>query len=711
VKLLIAEKSSVCKRIADVVGATWNPAGYYESPDLLLVAAQGHLVGTCWPDEYDPATYKAWALETLPILPEDIPLKILAATKSIFLTIYALAHRGDITGIISATDVDREGELIFDLIYRALDIDMPVSRFWTSSLEPGAIRNGLDNLLPIERFSALLAAARARQCADWYIGMNLTRLYSVLYGRTLHVGRVQSWIVAQVARRCANNESFTAALSYKLDAAFSGFTTTMDADNRDSAGALAIELADQAASVTSVDKVAKSTAPPHLYNLTDLSIDAATQFGFEPELTQSLAEDLYMQGLITYPGTSARYISHDMIDSTRELITDITSEYEGLAGVYTLDPTRLNLIVDDKAVDKASHPALLPTPTLSPGVFRKLKVNQRRIAGLIITRLLQATSAAAEYDAYTAKIAIGEHLFTSQASIVRSAGFRAIVSPNKAFEKHCDTTDTSKTANEAISSLQIGQKLSAPVLSVSERKTTPPKLFTAATLLKFMQNPSDIDDPEYKADLKRAEGIGTERTRSTIITSTIENGYLEQVRKSYRITPLGHMLATVLDPALTDTHLTAALEHDLNAIANSKDYYRGAQAFLDRIKNQIRALVASAPVDVMPEYVLNRAGVKVGRCPVCGSWVYEKAQVLKCEKHIWDPQTRTASGCPFQVFAALAGRRLSTLDAVELFARGCTRRLDGFKKKDGSEFSARVTLDLEKLCLTFAKRGEMTPAR
>lgn len=424
-RLVIAEKPSVAQALSKVLGANRHCDGYLEGNGYIVSWCVDHLVELAEPDAYDPH-YKKWAKEDLPIVPVEWKYNVSPSTKKQFDILKRLMHRDDVTSLVCATDAGREGELIFRLVYHQCECTKPFERLWISSMEDSAIREGFENLRPGTEYDALYEAALCRERADWIVGMNATRLFSVLYGRTLHVGRVVSPTLAMAVLREAEISAFQPETFYTVNLALpDGKAASGRMKEKDDANALAQSCANGTAVVTKCERREKSEKAPALYDLTALQRDANRLLGFTAQQTLDYLQSLYEKKLTTYPRTDSRFLTDDMAEKVPALVA-VAANLTGKAAPSEL---LVKPIINGKKV--SDHHAIIPTLELQNYNFGELPKGEYAILQLIATRLLAAVAPLYRYAETVAEFQCGEETFTAKRKTVLDAGWKPLRSPER----------------------------------------------------------------------------------------------------------------------------------------------------------------------------------------------------------------------------------------------------------------------------------------
>ena len=606
-RLVIAEKPSVGMSIAAVLGVKDRKDGYMEGRDYIVSWGFGHLAELANADTYDEK-YAKWRYDDLPIVPANWKYKIPRDKYQQFDVLKKLMNRADVSDVINACDAGREGELIFRNIYKMTGCQKPIFRLWISSMEDEAIAQGFRELKGGAKYDNLFAAARCREWADWLVGINATRLFSVLYHRTLNVGRVVSPTLAILVQREAEIGAFkpepfyTAELNFgDFDAASEKFKNKADAD----AALLAVN---GDAVVKAVTNKEKSEKAPALYDLTTLQRDANRILGYTAQQTLDYVQSLYEKKLCTYPRTDSRYLTDDMENGLKEVVFCAAGICKAEApGVAMLDQ-----VCDSKKV--TDHHAIIPTMVAAKTDLSNLPAGEREIMLLIALQVLRAVCEPYRFCETTVVISCGGYDFTVKGKTIRKAGWKAY--------------NDKEQKDKALPALAEGDKLSVVSTEVKEGKTKPPAHFTEDSLLSAMEVAGAKDMPE---DAER-KGLGTPATRAGIIEKLIATGFVERkkAKKSVNLVPAhtGISLITVLPEQLQSPLLTAEWEHKLKLVEHGE---LDADAFMAEISLMINDLVKTYSVIKGAEVLFPSGRDVIGKCPRCGGDVTESKKGFFCE--------------------------------------------------------------------------------
>ena len=562
-QLVVSEKPSVGSSIAKVLGAHTRKDGYIEGSGYIISWCIGHLVAPAPPEEYDDR-YRRWDILDLPIVPDVWKYQVLKGTAKQFNLLKRLMNRRDVTEIICATDAGREGEHIFRLVYNEAGCKKPFKRLWISSLEEQSIRDGFNNLHNGHEFDNLYYAALARSKADWLIGINATRLYSLKNDQTLNIGRVQTPVLNMLVRREQDIREFVPKLYYTVELDLGDFTATTDKIvEKINAESIMLSCNNRTAVVTDIVTETKSTAPPKLYDLTTLQREANKSYGYTAQFTLDTAQKLYEKKLITYPRTDSRYITSDIRDTIPKLLNIISNKLS-LPIDFIPDTER---ITDNSKV--SDHHALLPTKALESTDLSKITANERDVLFLISRQLLCATAEPYKYDTVRITFECDGIAFHASDKTVSNMGWRKYLSDK------ADDTDS------LLPTLHIGDTFDNLKSQLKEYETSPPKHYTEDTLLSAMEN-------AVKTDNSERQGLGTPATRAGIIENLVIRGFVERKGKSLIPSDKGNKLISLVPDTLKSADMTAQWEAELSDIANGRKQER---EFVQEIQEYINDLV------------------------------------------------------------------------------------------------------------------------
>lgn len=621
-KLVIAEKPSVAQSLAAVIGATARKNGYLEGNGWRVSWCVGHLAGLADADSYDPK-YAKWRYDDLPILPEHWQMVVGKDKKKQFDILKKLMNAPDVTEVVNACDAGREGELIFRSVYELAGCQKPMKRLWISSMEDSAIREGFANLRPGADYDELRDAALCRAKADWLVGINATRLFSVLYHRTLNIGRVMSPTLALIVQREAEIDTFKPVPFYTVALELPGLTVSGER-MADKAAAEQLKEACQGANVTikKMERKEKSEKPPALYDLTALQRDANRLLGFTAQQTLDYLQNLYEKKLCTYPRTDSRYLTGDMADSLPVLVNLVANAMPFRKGIaITCDS---HAVINDKKV--TDHHAVIPTRNLKDADLSALPAGEKAVLELVALRLLCAVAQPHIYSETVVIAACAGGEFTAKGKTVKHPGWKALEDAYRAKTK--DAEPKKEGAEKALPELTEGQTLSVAAAIIKEGKSSPPQRFTEDTLLSAMETAGKEDMPE---DAER-KGLGTPATRAGILEKLVSAGFLERKknRKTVQLLPSHDAvsLITVLPEQLQSPLLTAEWEYRLGEIERGQ---LAPEEFLDGISTMLKDLVGTYQVIKGTEYLFTPPREVVGKCPRCGGEVAELQKGFFCQ--------------------------------------------------------------------------------
>ncbi|MBQ2071247.1 MAG: DNA topoisomerase 3 [Oscillospiraceae bacterium] len=664
-KLIIAEKPSVAKTYAAALGIRERKDGYYEGDRYLISWCIGHLAGLADAALYDPR-FAEWKSEDLPILPKSWRFVLHSDKKKQFDTLCALMAREDVTEVVNACDAGREGELIFRIVYLLSGCKKPMKRLWLSSMEDEAIRQGVRLLKDGADYDGLYQSALCRMKADWLVGINATRFFTMLYHRKLKVGRVMSPTLAMIVQREAEIRAFVPEPFFTVQLDLGELTVTGEKlKSKKEAAALAGQCKGKSVTIQSITQKEKSEAAPRLYDLTSLQREANTALGYTAQQTLDYAQGLYEKKLCTYPRTDSRFLTDDMESRVPEIV--------GLAAKICEIPTPTAVnsrqVCDSRKV--SDHFAIIPTLSCLNADLSLLPAGERAVLKLIARSVLRAVSGPFLYTETELSASCEGSTFTVKGKTVTDPGWRQF------FEK--------ETEDKPLPLIVEGQVLDVSSASVKEGKTAAPKRFTEASLLAAMESAGDKELPE---DAEH-RGLGTPATRASIIEKLVSDRYLERkkAKKSVQLipTPLGISLITVLPEQLQSPQLTAEWEQRLKQIERGE---LSPESFDADIAEMVRDLIGTySPVDGC-EVLFRDSRAVVGKCPRCGYPVIERAKGFFCQNR----------GCRFALwkdsrFFESKRKELDTEVASALLNDGSVLLTDCFSEKTGKSYNATVFLE------------------
>lgn len=683
-ELIIAEKPSVGRTIAAVVGATESRDGYMEGRGMIVSWCIGHLVELAKPENYKQS-YVHWSYKDLPIIPEKWKYSVSKENARQFNIVCSLMNDENVDGIICATDAGREGELIFRLVYQMAGCRKPVRRLWISSMEESAIREGIHDMKNLSAYNNLYNAALCRAQADWLIGMNATRLYSLLYGSTLHVGRVMTPTLAMLTQRENAIESFKPQTFYtvKLDLGNGMIAHSDRIADLNSARVVTEDCNKASATVKRIEHKEKKENPPLLYDLTTLQRDANRIFGYTAQQTLDYAQALYEKKLLTYPRTDSRFLTHDMEPKMAELASRVSgtlpfaAEYEQIG--------QASQIINDKKVN--DHHAIIPTDSM-PGqteAINALVSGVRDLLTLVSTRLLCAMSEPYVYDEITVIVDCAGYEFKLKGKKVLQMGWQRFW---QAFRSSMgiQIPDEEKDDASSISEeLKEGDEIVLPVARMAEGKTTPPSHHTEDTILHAMETAGAEDMPE-DAEHK---GIGTPATRAAILEKLLETKLVERTgdrRKRILIpTAKGKALTAILPEKLLSPQLTAEWEQRLKRIEKGEER---PEEFMRDIHAFVRELMQDTARSENADALFQPMRQKICSCPKCGAAITDRPKGFMCENRI----------CGFALWKTggiLTGAEqpLTASDVKELVEKGSVHKTGLVSAKSHIKYAATLHLD------------------
>lgn len=609
-QLVIAEKPSVAQSIAAVLGATQRKDGYLEGNEYLVSWCVGHLVELAQPESYEEA-WKKWSYESLPIIPQEWQHEVKSDTKAQYQILKKLMHDDRVDAVVCATDAGREGELIFRLTYNMAGCRKPMKRLWISSMEESAIRDGFHNLRPGSDYDNLYHSALCRQEADWLVGINGTRLFTVLYGgKALKVGRVQTPTLAMLVDREAKIMNFKKEAYYvahilgnSLDAVSEHIRDKAEAEK------IAGVCANGQALVTTVVKEEKWIAPPKLYDLTTLQRDANRLFGFTAKQTLEYTQSLYEKKLVTYPRTDSQYLSDDMEGTARNVIEAIFNSLLSEQNIL-FNPDVKKVLNSRKVTD---HHAIIPTMEIIKQDLKAIPESERKILSLCANRLLCATAEKHIYNSTKAELTCNGMVFKVSGKEIWKNGWKDF---EELFKKAYKTTEDKDDSDDTkkLPELTEGMTVTVEDTRVSEHFTQPPKHYTEDSLLSAMERAGAED----MGDEVERKGLGTPATRADIIEKLVKDGFVKREKKQMIPTEDGMKLITVLPDVVKSPKLTADWENELTLVSQGKV---SADQFMEGIESMVRELVKT--YHSVSDEQKNMFGIRntqevFGICPKCG---------------------------------------------------------------------------------------------
>ena len=690
--LVIAEKPSVAQSYAKNLSAYKKQDGYMEGENCLVSWCLGHLAEYARPEEYDER-YAKWQFDDLPIIPEKWKLQVSGDKKKQFSVLKELMNRSDIEYLVNGCDAGREGELIFQRVYDLSGCRKPVKRLWISSMEDEAIRKGFHEMKDACFYSNLCMAAVCRAQADWLIGMNATRAYTTKYYKRLVVGRVQTPTLAMLTERQDRIEHFQKEAFYRVSLTDGKLVVVSEnITNKADAELLAALCDGSEAIITELNREQKKISPPKLYDLTSLQREANRYFGFTAKKTLDLLQELYEEKLVTYPRTDSRFVTEDMIGTVEELAGKMPLmlpfvEYGQLGH-------NIKRVVNNAKV--SDHHAILPTKEAVEKGIMDLPVDKKNLMILIGQQVLQAVGEDYLYEQTDVTVNCQKNEFTARGKTAVQMGFKDV---EKAFRSHCVKTEKEDSDRqlEIPYGYQKGMQLFNVKAETSIHYTSPPKPFNEDTLLAAMETAGNKEFDE-KTEKK---GLGTPATRASTIEKLVTSGYAQRKGKQIIPTAEGRELIRVMPENLKSAGLTAEWENRLLLMErgelNGEQFMDDIVAMLEEILNGCRKI---------PEEERNRfqtAKELIGKCPVCGSDIFEGKRNFYCSNR----------QCDFALwkdnrFLEGMEKKLDKKMAKELLDKACTHVKGLYSKKKDSKFDADLLMTLEngkpKFHLEFPKR-------
>ena len=680
-KLVIAEKPSVAMSLAAVLGANEKKDGYLEGGGYLVSWCVGHILELAQPEAYGEQ-YAKWRYGDLPILPKTWKYEVPKDKKKQLGLLCQLMKDKRVESVICATDAGREGELIFRLVYEHAGCKKPMERLWISSMEDAAIRDGFEHLRPGSDYDKLYDAAVCRAGADWLIGINATRLFSVLYGVTLNVGRVMSPTLALLVQREADIQAFTSKPFYVPEITCGGFTASGEKlSGRNEAEKIRMDCDEQGALVLSVEKQVKAVQPPRLYDLTTLQRECNRIYGYTAQQTLDYVQSLYEKKLATYPRTDSQYLTENMQATAASLVLWLRDHMP--FGKGCAEEPDIDRVTDGSKV--TDHHAIIPTVEIARTDLSELPSGERDVLTLIAARLLSATAQAHRFEAVTAVLDCWGHSFTAKGKTELQAGWKEVERLYRmGLKQSSPEDDGNKDASLPV--LQEGQVFETVSASVRDGKTSPPKHYTEDSLLAAMETAGAGDMPE---DAER-KGLGTPATRAATLEKLVSAGFVQRKKKQLIPTEKGTNLILVLPDNIKSPTLTAEWESMLKQVERGE---LAAESFMGQIADMSRTLVKEHTVPeerfagLFPDAKRNGREA-VGTCPRCGGTVYEGKKGFFCDNR----------DCAFALWKDnkfFSGKKKSITKSVAaaLLKEGRVSMSGLYSEKTGKTYDAVVLLD------------------
>lgn len=708
-KVILAEKPSVARDIASVIGANQKHDGFYQGNGFAVTYAFGHLVTQAEPEVMNSAWGKPWRLDQLPMIPSKWEYQITPNTQNQFNIIKKLFLSSKTDSIICATDAGREGEHIFRLIYMLTECVKPVERLWISSLTSDAIKAGMKKLRPSKEFDSLADAAMARSQADWIVGLNFTRAYTIINRQLCTIGRVQTPTLALIVNRQETINKFNADEFYEILAIFEpGFKAKYITKEekpqtriKDKAQVQAIvnEIKPiEKGLVESVTTTEKKMKAPGLYDLLTLQKDANKRFGYTAQKTLDIAQGLYEKlKIISYPRTESRYLSTDIVNELPGVISAVLKSPQ--TAKETVEALKKQSIEAGKVSSKqlqsmlgksyvnnsklTDHHAIIPTNKSAPS---SLPEEQKNIYGLITTRFLSIFLPPEVRDETTAIIKMAQHSFKAQGVVIKDPGW-TIIDPKAATTSDSKKKGSKKDELQKLPAISKGDNIDKRKAEAKKGKTTPPKPYDDSTLLTAMKNAGRELDDEDLASYMKQKGLGTPATRAAIIERLLKTGYITRQKKSLLPTDKGMALIGQVEEKLKDIALTASWEQRLADMQEEKLTHASFEKDISSFVKEILGTVMTN------RKALNNGSVSgegtLGPCPKCKQGV-----VRKTPKGAGCSQWK--EGCKFSIWGEQYGKKITDTQMKDLVEKGETKVIKGFKKKSGTgTYEAKLALNEE----------------
>lgn len=724
--LVFAEKPSVGKDIARILGAGRRGEGYLEGPDYVVTWGFGHLVALGHPEVQNPA-WKKWSLESLPMLPTAWKLSVLNSSRQQYEIVANLFNRDDVGLIINGADAGREGELIFRLVYQHSSCQKPIQRLWISSMTDEAIKQGFADLRSGEKYEPLAQAAVCRSRADWLVGMNLTRAYTKRLNSMLTLGRVQTPTLAMVVNRYLEIQNFVAKDYWEVNAVFSDFSALWfdpeaseypsRIDDGEKARELAERLKGKTAKVHSVKKSKKKQSPPSLYDLTTLQREANAKYSLTAADTLAALQTLYeKRKVVTYPRTDSRYLSDDIFPTIEKRLASLPDQYDSyLVWLRQNRPQKDKRVFNDSKV--SDHHAIIPTEKKVVDTSN-WPTAEKNVYDLVVRRFLAVFYPDHEYLSTTVVMRSDKDNFKASGRVITEEGWRALYprhtssqekNTGKTGDKDSENSDD-ETDDQALPALKKGDVRQIEDAVLLTKKTKPPAAYTEATLLQAMETAGKLVESEELRDAMKDSGLGTPATRAEIIEKLIRVEYMQREKKRLIPTLKGIKLVEIAAPEIVSPEMTGSWEKRLADMAKGKDdpdaFMGDIATFVSKIVEQIKKDRSLSARAAMPGNRNNDGAVgqeraslpaaskrpaaspsltrkTYGECPACG-----KGQIIEGSRGYGCNRFR--EGCNYVVWKEFYGKKLSQA-AIDLLIKGKkTRLIKGFVLSDGRVVSGRL---------------------
>ena len=697
--LVIAEKPSVARDIAKVLKANQKGDGCLIGENYVVSWAVGHLVTLAEPEDYDEK-YKKWNFSTLPILPEEMKLKAIQQTRSQLKVLHKWMNSAEIDSLICATDSGREGELIFRYIYEITNCKKPFERLWISSMTEEAIKEGFATLKDGREYDLLYTSAKCRSEADWLVGMNATRAYTLRYDALLSIGRVQTPTLALIVNKQKEIDAFVAEDYFEVQADFGGYTGMWidqeehtRIEKEETAKAIVQKVSGKQAVITKVEKEEKKTPPPLLYDLTELQRDCNKKFGFSAKKTLDIAQSLYeKRKMITYPRTDSRYLSDDMkgkVHNTLRRLNEL-EEYQPYTQPLSGNISFTKRIIDNSKV--TDHHAIIPTD----GKLRvdSLTEEEKKVFSLVAARFLAVFYPYYRYETTKVYAMAEQEQFLSKGTVVMEEGWQAV---EKALVPATATKKKKKDEEEQkLPALTEGEQRKIEKAAVQKKKTKPPTPYTESSLLSAMENAGRFVEDEALKEQMKDSGLGTPATRAAIIERLLTVGYIVRKGKNLIPTEKGMKLIEVVPIEMSSPQTTGKWEKGLSSISKGK---MTEERFMASIRRYVQFLIQDAASGRRADVVFpaeqirgkKRKNNAFGKCPVCGRDILENTKSFYCAG--WK------NGCKFSLWKDSLTPYGLTLDGgmVKLLLKsGKTERIPVSLPQTGEKGTAVLILNKEK---------------
>lgn len=692
--LVIAEKPSVARDIAAVLKCGEKGDGFIGGENYIVSWAVGHLVTLCEPDDYDKSL-KRWTAGSLPIIPEKMKLKAVRGSKKQLDTLKKLMNAKDTDSIICATDSGREGELIFRYIYEYNKCKKPFKRLWISSMTDAAIKEGFANLRDGKEYDNLYISAKCRSEADWLVGINATRAFTIKYNALLSIGRVQTPTLAMIVKRQNEIDNFVPTKYYEVIADYGDFKGTWTdgkkntkIDDKSAAEDIAYKVDGKNAAVEEIVKTEKQILPPQLYDLTELQRDCNKTYGFSAKKTLDIAQSLYeKRKMITYPRTDSRYLSDDMIPKIKVVLKRLKD-----AGIFAdyasdlIDGEKLPVtkrIVDNKKV--TDHHAIIP----ADNYYRKdsLTSDEKKVFGLIAIRFIAAFNRPYKYTATKITVLCEDELFISKGNTVTDEGWKRL---------YKEVYKNVKDNEQILPTVKKDDTVTVKEAHTIEKETKPPLPYNEATLLTAMENAGKNTDDEQLKEKMKEYGLGTPATRAAIIERLIEVGYIHRKGKSLIPDRKGKQLISIVPEEMRSPVTTGKWEKGLGSIAKGNMQAEKFMASINRYVYYLVGFAAEKSADIQIEDTKKRKkrsqrAKSFGKCPICGGDVLENSKAYYCAG--WK------NGCKFTLWKnSLERYGVSMTDKLvkELLTDKTVKKISVIKAQTGEKCTADIIYNKEK---------------